>query len=104
MAKNKTKPYNDILWILKLLRISYTTEYKFSDQRKFRFDFAIPEQKIGIEYEGLMSKKSRHTTSTGYSKDCEKYNLAQIEGWRVLRYTALNYSQLEKDIKKILYL
>lgn len=81
--------------------LEFEKEFKFSADRKFKFDYAIPLLKIGLEYEGLMSAKSRHTTATGYSKDCEKYNLAQIEGWKVLRYTALNYTQLEKDLQKI---
>src|SRR5579872_2747048 len=29
-------------------------EYKFLDNRDFRFDFAVPAIKVAIEYEGLM--------------------------------------------------
>lgn len=79
---------------------AFEEEYKFSD-RKYKFDYCIPEHKWAIEYEGIQSSKSRHTSITGYSKDCEKYNLAQILGWRVLRYTTLNYMQLYDDLKKI---
>lgn len=74
-------------------------EYKFSDVRKFRFDWAVPEAKLAFEYEGIFSEKSRHTTATGYAKDTEKYNLAQLEGWTVLRYTSLNYQQLTNDLR-----
>lgn len=88
--------------LLDIEEIKYVEEYKFCDTRKFRFDFAIPEKRIAIEFEGLMSKKSRHTTVTGYSKDCEKYNLATTLGWRVLRYTILSYGNLIKDVQKIL--
>jgi len=49
-------------------------ELKFLSDRKFRFDYAIEEIKLAIEYEGIKSKKSRHTTLTGYSKDSTKYN------------------------------
>ncbi len=87
---------------LKSAGLEYEKEFKFSADRKFKFDYAIPSLMTSIEYEGLMSAKSRHTTTTGYSKDCEKYNLAQIEGWKVLRYTALNYTQVEKDLQKII--
>lgn len=74
--------------------------------RKFRFDWAIPSEKIAIEYEGLFGKmcqfckmtKSGHLTVQGYDKDCIKYNLAAIEGWRVLRYTAKNYTNIKSDI------
>jgi hypothetical protein len=80
----------------------YVTELQFDEVRKFRFDWAIPSLKIGIEYEGIMSTKSRHTTISGYSKDIEKYNLAITLGWRVLRYTAKNYKDLETDLIKLL--
>lgn len=78
------------------------TEYKFSKTRKFLFDWCIPAFKLAIEYEGIISAKARHTSTTGYSKDCQKYNLAAIEGWTVLRYTALNYKDLFEDIKAFL--
>ena len=81
---------------------SYQTEYKFDDVRKFRFDYAISSLMIAIEYEGIMSDKSRHTTIGGYSKDIEKYNLAVTQGWKVLRYTAMNYLELYTDLEKIL--
>jgi len=74
-------------------------ELQFHHKRKFRFDWALPELMVAIEYEGLMSEKSGHTTIGGYTKDCEKYNLAQICGWKVLRYTAVNYQNLERDLK-----
>ena len=88
--------------VLKNMNLEYVKELKFSSKRRFRFDYAIKFYKIAIEIEGVVSKKSRHTTITGYSRDCEKYNLAAIEGWRVLRYTILNYSNIETDLKEIL--
>jgi hypothetical protein len=57
---------------------------------------------LAIEFEGIMSEKSRHTTKTGYSKDTEKYNLAAINDWIVLRYTVLTYGNLERDIMKLI--
>ena len=74
------------------------TEHRFHDARKFRFDWAIVELKIAVEYEGLNSEKSRHTTKTGFTRDTDKYNLAQGLGWRVYRFTALNYLEIEKVI------
>jgi hypothetical protein len=71
--------------------INYVTEYRFHDVRQYRFDIAIPDKMIAIEYEGLNSEKSGHTTLKGYTKDTDKYNLAASLGWTVLRYTALNY-------------
>lgn len=80
----------------------YVQELKFDDMRRYRFDWAIPDLKLAIEYEGLNSEKSRHTTKKGYTGDCQKYNLAVINGWKVLRYTAMNYSDFAQDIKVFL--
>lgn len=73
-------------------------EHKGIKGRQFRFDWAIPHLNLAIEYEGLFSTKSRHTSHTGYSNDCRKYNLAILNGWRVFRYTALNYPELTHDL------
>lgn len=80
----------------------FITEHKFDAVRNYRFDWALLDLKIGIEYEGIFSKKSRHTTAKGFSEDCNKYNLAIHNGWRVLRYTALNYQNLENDLLKLI--
>jgi hypothetical protein len=66
-------------------------EYHFSGSRAWRFDFAWPDLKLAVEIEGVFYKgagrKSRHTTGAGYSDDCEKYNAAALDGWKVLRFT-----------------
>lgn len=69
-------------------------EYRFTEDRGWRFDWCIPALNLAIEYEGLMSEKSGHTTITGYTKDTDKYNRAAVEGWSVIRVTALNYKTL----------
>lgn len=91
------------LWYLHREKIipEYVEELKFHPVRKFRFDWAIPSLKIAIEYEGVISKKSRHTTINGYTTDCVKYNLATTHGWKILRYTAKNYRDLAGDLKKL---
>lgn len=63
------------------------TEYRFLDERRFRFDFAWPDKKVAVEIEGGLYGKGRHTTVTGFNADCEKYNLAVMNGWKVLRFT-----------------
>ena len=60
-------------------------EFRFHATRKWRFDFAWPEQKVAVEIEGLGG--GRHQRRGGFIKDAEKYNAAQVAGWRVLRYT-----------------
>ena len=81
---NKGITQMELLFAIEGIKVE--KEYRFNEKRRFRFDFAIPEKKIGIEFEGIMNGKSRHTSVTGYSKDTGKYNLAAAEGWRVFRY------------------
>lgn len=88
--------------ILRMLKVDFETEYVFHATRKFRFDIALIDKKIAIEYEGLFSEKSRHTQSAGYTGDCRKYNLAQTDGWKILRYTALNYKEFYSELKKLI--
>jgi hypothetical protein len=76
-------------------------EYRIHLSRQFRSDWAIPDLRVLIEYEGLFSKKSGHTTPTGYTSNCEKYNLAAVEGWIILRYTAIHYKNVLTDLNKI---
>lgn len=101
-TKKSTKHVDEIRIMLKLARIDFVEEHRFHPTRKWRFDFAIVEKKIAVEYEGLMSDKSGHTTITGYSGDCEKYNAAAVLGWKVLRYTAKNFKQVVEDLEKLL--
>ena len=74
--------------------VSLSKEFTFSKTRKFRFDWAITAFKIGIEYEGIFAITSGHTSVKGYTKDTDKYNLAQQDGWKVLRFTNANYKTL----------
>lgn len=65
---------------------NFEEEYRFCE-RKWRFDFAFVEEKIALEIEGGIWKGSvgGHTSGTGYTKDCEKYNTATVMGWKILR-------------------
>ena len=69
------------------LRVECVKEYKFHPVRKWRFDYAIPKHKIALEVEGGVWTGGRHTSSTGFLKDMEKYNTATSMGWRVFRTT-----------------
>lgn len=64
-----------------------TQEHQFAPPRKWRFDFAWIEQKVAVEIEGMSYNIGRHQRTAGYAADCEKYNQALCEGWKVLRYT-----------------
>lgn len=60
-------------------------EWIFASPRKFRFDYAWPEARLALEVEGGIFTKQAHGSITGILRDMEKYNLAAIHGWRVLR-------------------
>ena len=90
-----------IISVLEASGLNYESEFMFSSERKFRFDWAVPQILVAIEYEGIFSEKSGHTTLSGYKKDVEKYNLATKLGWKILRYTADNYLDFENDLKII---
>lgn len=103
-GSNGDKAKADMTFTLIEMGLPFKKEYVFDEEegRKYRFDYALPAHKIGIEYEGLFSEKSRHTTKTGFTNDTRKYNLAASQGWTVLRYTAINYGEMKKDILKII--
>lgn len=60
-------------------------EYQFCD-RKWRFDLFLPEQGIGIELDGGMFHGG-HSRGAALEKDYEKQNIAQLRGFRILRFT-----------------
>jgi hypothetical protein len=62
-------------------------EHRFSPPRRWRFDYAWPEQKVALEQEGGVWVRGRHTRGKGYLGDLEKYNCAAIAGWAVIRCT-----------------
>jgi len=62
-------------------------EHRFHSARKWRLDWAWPEQKIALEQEGGIWIQGRHSRGAGMVKDFEKYNTAAAMGWRVLKAT-----------------
>ncbi len=85
--RNKEK-YNDpfINLVKTELSIELWPEFFFSVDRLYRFDYAIPELKIGIEVNGGVWAKgnSGHSSGKGIMRDYDKSNLAQSLGWKVL--------------------
>ena len=69
-------------------------EFQFHPQRKWRFDYAIPEHKIALEVEGGVWTYGRHTRPQGFLGDIEKYNMATLMGWRIFRTTPENLYRL----------
>lgn len=61
-------------------------EYRFDPDRRWRFDFAWPEQRLAVELDGGIWMQGRHTRGRGHINDALKRNAAQLAGWRVLTY------------------
>lgn len=106
VAKHYKKKSQEKNWIAETLLtwcnsrlLPLQEEFKFHPERKWRFDWCIEPLKVAFEYEGIYSKQSRHTNQKGYSRDTEKYNAAVALGWKVFRYTAATYKNLENDLK-----
>jgi len=66
---------------------SVKRQYRAIPGRRFAWDFAFPENRILIEVHGGTWVRSGHTTGTGIARDCEKHNLATINGWHTLAFT-----------------
>lgn len=79
-------------------------EYPFAKElkRKFRADIAFPNQKLIIEYDGVNSLKSGHTTLVGLSHDRERDIICQQLGYTVYRYTVLSYQNVISDVETYL--
>lgn len=88
--------YPELTGALRLLsgepEIDLLREYKFDERegkesRQFRFDYAWPQKRIALEVEGGIWRKGggAHSHPTGIIRDIEKYNLAMMQGWRVIR-------------------
>jgi hypothetical protein len=83
--------------------IPFEREYRFHPRRRWRFDFVVwapgfiagPHQELPIlvEVEGGIGSVSRHLTYTGFSHDCEKYAMAAILGYRVIRATTAQVNE-----------
>ena len=102
---SKKCPYKaKIEQILDSLNVKYKKEYLAFKGRKFRFDWAVflDKCKVEIEYEGIYSEKSGHTTMSGFVSNLEKYNMATVNGWKILRYTAGNIENLANDLTNII--
>jgi very-short-patch-repair endonuclease len=72
--------------------------------KDWRFDLAIPEHKIAVEFDGGGFIAGRHNRGMGVIGDMHKMNTAVIHGWRVLRYTHTHHttSQIMGDIARII--
>ncbi len=60
-------------------------EFRFHPIRRWRFDYAWPDERLALEVEGGIWIGGRHNRGSGFVKDMEKYNRAACMGWRIIR-------------------
>ena len=65
-----------------------TPEYQFLGDRRFMFDYAWVDKRIALEVEGGIFIRGAHGSVGGILRDIEKYDLAAVTGWIVLRVVA----------------
>jgi len=60
-------------------------EYQFAPPRRWRFDYAWPDCRVAVEFDGgqWVANGGRHNRDS----DREKLNQAAVLGWRVLRFS-----------------
>ena len=61
-------------------------EFQFC-KRKWRADFAWPDQRLIVELEGGVFSRGWHQSISGYLDDVDKHNAIILLGWRLLRFT-----------------
>jgi hypothetical protein len=88
--------------------IPYEREAMVWPGRRFRADFLVHaplgRPALLIEVEGGIGSVGRHTTYTGFTNDCIKYNLAAELGFPVFRYTPrmIESGEALEQIRRIL--
>lgn len=61
-------------------------EYAAVPGRRFRWDFAWPDQRVLVEINGGTYAHMGHSTGTGIARDYEKSNLAVLAGWKAFAF------------------
>jgi hypothetical protein len=72
---------------LRCLRLAFAPEALFHTQRKWRWDYVLPEHRIAIEIQGQIWHKGGHTSGKGMQRDMDKRNAGVMLGWRVLTFS-----------------
>lgn len=62
-------------------------EFRFHPKRRWRFDIAFVDARVGIEVDGAIYAHGRHTRGSGYQGDLDKMNAGTALGWRILRFS-----------------
>ncbi len=70
-------------------------EYRFLADRKYRIDFAFPDQKVAIEFDGY---RSHGISKEGFRNGLRRQNALVCHHWQVLRYSFLDVKERPSEI------
>jgi very-short-patch-repair endonuclease len=71
---------------LRELMLGVTPEYRFHQERKWRFDLACPHEHLAFEISGG-NWTGGHSRGKAQENEYDKLNTAQMMGWRVMQFT-----------------
>ncbi len=66
----------------------FEREYRAIPGRKFRYDFYIPPDLLIELQGGIWQYRPSHASASGIRRDCEKVNLATLNGYKILLFTS----------------
>lgn len=78
-------------------------EHRFAPPRRYRFDFAFIDKRIGIDLQGAVWIRGGHSTGTGINNDCNKNNLAVLNGWKFFKFTVNHLRDTPKESLALVY-
>lgn len=84
-GKRESKLERELANQLWLEGLECEREYRFCE-RRWRLDFAWPDERVAVELQGGIFTEGRHSRGQGMLNDMEKLNCAQKMGWTVLLF------------------
>jgi very-short-patch-repair endonuclease len=94
-------PFADRLWAALDARFPgrVQREYQPLTDRRYRIDFAFPEEKVAIEFDGY---RYHGFSRDGFRRGLIRQNALVMSGWRVLRYSLTDVrDRLEEILEEI---
>jgi hypothetical protein len=72
--------------------------------KRWQYDRVWLSYRVIVEIEGGVFTQGRHTRGMGFVKDCNKYNWATSQGWKLYRFTVwhLNNDLVVPFMRKVL--
>lgn len=74
-------------WVRSYPQLPPSIQYRFHPKRKFRFDFAWPDNKLAVEINGF---GEGHFTILSITKDYDRHIEATLLDWKVVYLTTLH--------------